>query len=761
MPARTSLVTSTGDGRPEPDVERRSDAHLAALIDQTIAGIAETDLTGRFLLVNDRYCEITGYPRDELCSGLRMQDITHPDDLAGNLERFERLTADGTPFVIEKRYIRKDGSLAWVHNSVSAVRDEAGRVASTLAVVVDITERQRAEAERQANEARLRVLADATASAIWTAAPTGEVRGEAAGRWASLTDLSPETLAIEWLAAVHADDRAPGDARWWAGIAAGQSFEFEQRVRQSDGTFRHFIVRAVPLRDEDGRIEEWVGADIDITERRQAEAELRERDELLRLTLQAARAGAWAVDLATDQDEWSPEVLPLLGRQPGEVEPAFEHLLAIIHPDDREWLRDKANADIAAGREGQSEFRVIWPDGSVHWILARGRTIIDAAGAPRRVGLFLDITERKQAEISLLENEERLRLGIDVAGFALLEIDYETGVIHLSAEATRLYGLGEDAVTVPREQVHATFHPDERDELLRRIALAPDPDPESPYTTEYRVIRPSGEVRWLSVRKQVIFERESRHLQPRRAVLAALDITERKQAEADRQALLDALAHDLRNPLTALRMQAQLLLRQFDRGREPEREALAERVAGFLELALRMTGLIDDLEQHAHLTTGGLHPDRQPTDLVALVRDGVGEAQQSGGLHPIRIETDEAELVGLWDPLHLQRVLDNLLGNAMKYSPPGSDVWVRLSRDGRHAVLEVRDQGIGIPASDLPHVFVFRHRGGNVGSATGSGVGLAGVKQIVERHGGTVAVESEEGQGSIFTVRLPLLVSGR
>jgi signal transduction histidine kinase len=106
-------------------------------------------------------------------------------------------------------------------------------------------------------------------------------------------------------------------------------------------------------------------------------------------------------------------------------------------------------------------------------------------------------------------------------------------------------------------------------------------------------------------------------------------------------------------------------------------------------------------------------------------------------------------------------VLDNLLGNAMKYSPPGSDVWVRLSRDGRHAVLEVRDQGIGIPASDLPHVFVFRHRGGNVGSATGSGVGLAGVKQIVERHGGTVAVESEEGQGSIFTVRLPLLVSGR
>jgi signal transduction histidine kinase len=173
-----------------------------------------------------------------------------------------------------------------------------------------------------------------------------------------------------------------------------------------------------------------------------------------------------------------------------------------------------------------------------------------------------------------------------------------------------------------------------------------------------------------------------------------------------------------------------------------------------------MTGLIDDLEEHARLAGGGA-PDRQATDLVALARVSVDEFRQSGGTHTIRLDTDERELIGFWDPLHVRRVLENLLGNAVKYSPVGSVVQVRLSRARRYAVLEIRDEGIGIPADDLPHVFTFRHRGGNVGLVAGSGVGLAGAKQIVERHGGSVTVQSEEGQGSVFTVRLPLLAFRR
>jgi signal transduction histidine kinase len=121
----------------------------------------------------------------------------------------------------------------------------------------------------------------------------------------------------------------------------------------------------------------------------------------------------------------------------------------------------------------------------------------------------------------------------------------------------------------------------------------------------------------------------------------------------------------------------------------------------------------------------------------------------------------ELELPGDWDAARLERVVDNLIGNAIKYSPAGGEVTLTLhqaSADGdRWAVLTVADQGLGIPAADLAHVFAPFGRGSNVGEIAGTGVGLAGVKQIVEQHGGRVGVESDEGQGSTFTIWLPLV----
>ena len=141
------LVDLTESKRAEAAL-RQSEARFGAIVDQATAGIAETDLTGRFVLVNERYCEMVGYSRAEL-AGMRMQDITHPDDLPRNVELFQSLVRNGTAFVIEKRYVRKDGAVVWVSNSVSCIRDASGEVANVVAVSVDITERKRAE-EQQA-----------------------------------------------------------------------------------------------------------------------------------------------------------------------------------------------------------------------------------------------------------------------------------------------------------------------------------------------------------------------------------------------------------------------------------------------------------------------------------------------------------------------------------------------------------------------------------------------------------------------------------
>lgn len=157
-----SLLARTGPGEPRYRVSiveniterkhvegelRESAQTLSAIISEMSVGIAQADLSGRFVLVNDCYCAILGRTREELL-GLRIQDITHPDDLPGNMPLFTRTAECGVPFVIEKRYIRPDGSIAWVRNSVSAVRDRQGEPRGVLAVTVDISARKAAE-ERQ------------------------------------------------------------------------------------------------------------------------------------------------------------------------------------------------------------------------------------------------------------------------------------------------------------------------------------------------------------------------------------------------------------------------------------------------------------------------------------------------------------------------------------------------------------------------------------------------------------------------------------
>jgi PAS domain S-box-containing protein len=145
---------------------RESEERFRSIVAQTLGGVGQTDTTGRFVLVNDRFCKIAGYAREELMN-LRMQDITHPDDLARNAELFERLVTEGVPFEIEKRYVRKDGSEVWVNNSVSALRDASGKTQTTVAIVIDVTERKRAEEERSRLANELRSLLESTGEGIF------------------------------------------------------------------------------------------------------------------------------------------------------------------------------------------------------------------------------------------------------------------------------------------------------------------------------------------------------------------------------------------------------------------------------------------------------------------------------------------------------------------------------------------------------------------------------------------------------------------
>lgn len=227
-----------------------------------------------------------------------------------------------------------------------------------------------------------------------------------------------------------------------------------------------------------------------------------------------------------------------------------------------------------------------------------------------------------------------------------------------------------------------------------------------------------------------------------------------------RDEFLSSVAHDLRNPLTAIKAYAQILRQQARTGSVPA-DALVQGLLKIEGVVAKATTQIDELLDLARLQADQpLELNKGATDLVGLGRQVAAQYQQAGGEHHLRVDTKVPQLVGIWDAIRLERVLGNLLSNAIKYSPEGGEIAVEVGREEGEetpwAILAVRDQGIGIPESERPQIFERFYRASNArGRVVGTGLGLAGVRQIIEQHGGSISVASREGHGSVFTVRLP------
>lgn len=254
--------------RPAPE----QDAELAAIFDQTAAGLAEVDLTGRFTLVNDCFCAMVGRSRDELLT-LTMQEITHPDHLAENVPLFDAAVRDGTAYRIEKRYIRPDGSIIWVDNSVSVIRRPDGSPFGIVAVSIDVTRNKTIEEALRASELRLRLAMDAGRMAVWEY----DVR---TGRILHSSDLNRllgfvETRDVpyeEFRSRIDPDDLKRLSATAVASLQKSEPhFQAEVRYRLSRGEIRWLLVSAEFLRRPDGEVDRIIGVALDITDRKRDE----------------------------------------------------------------------------------------------------------------------------------------------------------------------------------------------------------------------------------------------------------------------------------------------------------------------------------------------------------------------------------------------------------------------------------------------------------------------------------------------------------
>ncbi len=448
--ARRRLEAESGAPSHEISERKRAEDALGAseeryrlTFEQAAVGISHVGLDGRWLRVNQKVCEITGYSPDEMLS-LTAQDITHPDDLQLNLDlRAQLMAGEIKTFSMEKRYVRKDRELVWVNLTASLHCDASGAPSHFISVIQDIGDRKRAEgALRQAHdelegrvEERTAELAEAVVSLTKTedrlrqavdVADIGiferdHVTDEIyySPTLSRIIDLPEDRQGIvgDVLSRIHSDDRETVNlARRRAHDPAGDGrLLYECRAVRRDGSIGWILIWGETFFAGAGaarRPARTVGAVLDITERKRSEEALRTSEERLRHALAVGHMGTWERDLRTGEMTWDDRTYEMYGIAK-DVALSRDVLIAHVHPADRPIMEEAISRTERDGHGYECEFRLLRPDGKMIWRSARGGLRRDANGVATHLGgINYDITERKTAEEALRNLNEQLDRGV-------------------------------------------------------------------------------------------------------------------------------------------------------------------------------------------------------------------------------------------------------------------------------------------------------------------------------------------------------------
>jgi PAS domain S-box-containing protein len=434
---------------------------------------------------------------------------------------------------------------------------------------------------------------------------------------------------------------------------------------------------------------------------------------------------------------------------------SLEEAWAMVHRDDRAEVVARFEAALRSGGEVSSEHRVLLPDGTTRWVSVRGRSFTAEAPHHRMLWVTQDITVRKQQEAALRESEARFRVMADETPVPIWVTDSRGTIEFVNREYCRFFGVTLEQVI--EDGWTPLVHPEDGAyietflECLRTRAA---------FRAETRARAADGEWRWLASYAAPWFSASGEF---EGFVGSSPDITERKRAE---QAQLEAtrhkddfiavLAHELRNPLAPIRTAAGIL-----RARASS-DPLVLRCRDVIDRqASHMARLLEDLLDVSRLSQGKLVLQRSRVLLRHAVEAAVESSRASieQQRHQLVLEGLDHPLVVDGDPARITQVVANLLENACKYTDPGGRISLSLAADRGHAVIAVRDTGIGIAPEMLRRVFEPFAQGERTYSRSrgGLGIGLALARRLVVMQGGTIDARSDgPGHGSEFRVRLPL-----
>ncbi len=730
-------------GGEQPD-EAQFSAFVSAVKDYAIFML---DPEGRIISWNEGAKRIKGYSEDDIV-GEHFSTFYTDTDIADGLpdRNLESATAEGR-IEDEGWRVRKDGSTFWANVTITAIRDDKGGLKGFTKVTRDMTERReyeqqleeqakRLERQRDELEQELDDIFERIDDAFYalddefkfeymnqrTEAYLGKSAGELLGRkpWEVL-DVDESNLLFE---------------KFETSMATREPVSFEW---DSDPLGIWAMVRVYP--SESGLSVYFR----DITDRKKREKELERTRELLEKAESIADVGGWEIDTNTREAFWTEHLFEIL-EIPDDEEPSLDEALDVYHKEDRPIIENAVEEALDSGESFDVEARFRLPDGEVRWLHVKGDPNVDNREVTLLRGAVQDITKRKERERELQRVRDRMEFALNATDAVVWDWDVENDEVSFYPSAESLYGTTVETW----EDFFDIVHPEDRQGVQQGIEKALETG--EPKHEEIRIVR-DGEVRWIEAPGHPVQDDDGLT----RVVGVARDITERKtygrklkESNERLEQFAYAVSHDLQEPLRMVSSYLQLIEdRYVDELDETGREFIEFAVDG----ADRMRTMIEGLLEYSRIETEG--DSFEPVDLNAVLEDVLADLQ-------FQIEETDAEITTEnlpaieGDASQLRQLFQNLLGNALEYSgaePPRVRVSATWAGDER--VLSISDEGIGIDHEDQDRIFEVFQRLHTQEEHTGTGIGLALCKRIVERHEGEIWVDSEPDEGATFSVSLP------
>lgn len=726
-----------------------------------------------------------GYkPSDFMAEGREYLGLVHPDDLGGVLDDLEqRFHGRDEHFVQIYRLRQADGGWAWIEDRTRIERDAQGNVLRATGILLDISDRQRAERVRRERDAAFRRFFELPFMGMAISSPSDKRWLEVNGRLCQMLGYErEELLARTWPEVTHPDDMAVNTAMF-EDLLAGRldGYEMEKRFIRRDGGIVHTEMAVRGVYDADGRLQRLFTTIQDVTERKAAQEALRHSEGLLREVQRIGHIGSWEYDTAQGRLYCSEEMYRIHEMSPGGFAD-LPAMIELVHPQERPSLRARLETLVRSGGTLQQSYRLCLPNGRIRQVYLKAESVMEQGRVRRTIGMVQDVTEQE----ALRSERDRLAMVADASSDVVL-MAYPAGlrVFYLNRAGRDLLGIGTEA---PVEEVIGSLFPawarrqiedqalpaaqrtgswrgetvvisrEGREIPMSQLVIAHgDAEGGAPFFSV--ILRDISEHR----RNLALLEAQSRQLRQAEESLReanqALEqrVVERtdqlRKANQELEAFTYSVSHDLKAPLRGIDGYSQLLQEEYASQLDEEGRLFVARIRRGVE---QMGILIGDLLDYARMERRQM--ERQDVNVHELCE----RALEAFASDIERFRTRVDNRIGAGVRLSVDReglavTMRNLIGNAIKFSsdrtPPVVEIGASVA-DGRVRIW-VRDNGVGFDMKYYDRIFGIFQRLHRAEDYAGTGVGLALVAKAVDRMGGRVWAESTPGQGAVFYLEFP------